>query len=73
MAERFCPKCGAYWSCDCALDDLTFTPDAGCEHDWIEAVGVELNEQFSLEDTQVYLCRLCGVYAVRDRSAGAWP
>ncbi len=63
---RLCPKCGAYWACDCVLDDLSYAPVRNCDHDWVEAVGVELTEDLASEDTQVYLCRLCGIYAVGD-------
>ena len=42
-------------------------PVQGCQHDWTEAVGVDLDEEsfgVDLEDSQVKLCRLCGLYAV---------
>ncbi len=37
---------------------------AGCQHDWTEVVGVELDEDASVGEAQVLVCRLCGLYAV---------
>jgi hypothetical protein len=37
---------------------------AGCQHDWTEVVGVELDEDASFGESQVLVCRLCGLYAV---------
>lgn len=75
MSEKFCPTCGAYWACDCpppSTDGLEYVPVPGCEHDWTEAVGVELDIDNKSEDTHVFLCRLCGIYAVSDSNAGVW-
>ena len=63
MQARLCPKCGAYWECDCVLDDLSFEPTPGCPHDWAEAIGVEVLD-FEPADSQVLICRLCGIYSV---------
>lgn len=42
--------------------------DDACEHDWADAVGVELDEIIELADGEsVVVCRLCGLYAVRSR------
>jgi hypothetical protein len=77
--DRFCPKCGAYWKCDCkldvvelragALDKLAMPVQAGCQHDWTEAVGVEVDETLVPGEAQVMVCRLCGIYAVEEKSA----
>ena len=88
MEEKLCPKCGAYWVCDCVIEepppermplrrDLSLpTPQqeqlepprimqaAGCQHDWTEVVGVELDEDTASGEAQVLVCRLCGLYAV---------
>jgi len=83
---RLCPKCGAYWKCDCVIEapasarqqlsasprlqrppepaGLIAAPDAGCQHDWSEVVGVELDDDAALGEAQVMVCRLCGLYAV---------
>jgi hypothetical protein len=41
--------------------------NAGCEHDWTEAVGVEVDTAVNLEAAKVLVCRLCGLYAVQER------
>ena len=85
VEERLCPKCGAYWECDCVieappperapppgdfpaveeqLEAPKITQAAGCQHDWTEVVGVELDEDASAGEAQVLVCRLCGLYAV---------
>lgn len=79
MDSKFCPKCGAYWQCDCTfdiiemrqpeLDRLAMPVKDGCQHDWTEAVGVEVVEDLTLGDAQVMVCRLCGIYAVEEKSA----
>lgn len=69
MEGKLCPRCGAYWSCDCSLQELSYFPQPGCEHDWTEAVGVELDEDLVLGEAQVLVCRLCGIYAVEEKSA----
>ena len=83
---RLCPKCGAYWKCDCVIETpasaprrlqsqprlqrpaepagLIAAPDAGCQHDWSEVVGVELDDDAVPGEAQVMVCRLCGLYAV---------
>lgn len=75
-SEKLCPTCGAYWSCDCPIpvpvDDFRYVPLQGCEHDWSEAVGVEIEVELQSEDSHVFICRLCGIYAVSDSNAGAW-
>ncbi|HWC30118.1 MAG TPA: hypothetical protein VG845_08565 [Dehalococcoidia bacterium] len=85
MDSKLCPKCGAYWKCDCVIEapppplrlrspersldapaepsGLLAAPDATCQHDWSEVVGVELEEGVAGE-AQVLVCRLCGLYAV---------
>jgi hypothetical protein len=71
--EKLCPMCGAYWSCDCPPPDaLIYVPEPGCEHDWTEAVGVEVDVDSDSEDKHVFICRLCGIYAVSESNAGAW-
>lgn len=84
MDSKLCPKCGAYWACDCVIEKppppprswpapedaptepaaLLATPTAGCQHDWTQVVGVELDDDVTLGEAQVLLCRLCGLYAV---------
>ena len=69
---RFCPTCGAYWRCDCEPDvsALAYLPVQGCEHDWVETVGVDLDEALGVDSSssQVMTCRLCGIYAVEART-----
>jgi hypothetical protein len=86
VEAKLCPKCGAYWACDCIIE--TPSPErlppprredtpaqeqieapkilqaAGCQHDWTEVVGVELDEDAAFGEAQVLVCRLCGLYAV---------
>ena len=85
VEEKLCPQCGAYWKCDCVIDEPVFerrllprdvpAPQeqieapkilqaAGCQHDWTEVVGVELDEDSSFAEAQVLVCRFCGLYAV---------
>ena len=85
VEEKLCPKCGAYWKCDCVIDEPAIERQlppsdvpgpqeqieapkilqaAGCQHDWTEVVGVELDEDSSFTEAQVMVCRLCGLYAV---------
>ena len=72
MEPKLCPKCGAYWQCDCVIEELaqtgalTLPESAGCSHDWVDAVGVEVVD---LEAAKVLVCRLCGLYAVEERTA----
>jgi hypothetical protein len=63
VESAFCPRCGAYWRCSCPREDLVLPVTPGCEHDWIEAVAVDLDED--LGEAKVMLCRLCGLYAVQ--------
>jgi hypothetical protein len=71
--EKLCPKCGAYWSCDCSfeppprVDWSAARTDGGCHHDWNEVLGVELDEAVTRTEAQVLVCRLCGIYAVEER------
>ena len=68
MSEKLCPKCGAYWRCNCVIEELSYVPDPRCEHDWADAVGVELDsDEIVLEKARVLVCRLCGLYAVEER------
>jgi hypothetical protein len=68
--EKLCPKCGAYWRCDCRFDEpppvdwRAASSDGGCQHDWTEVLGVELDQDIPQAEAQVLLCRLCGLYAV---------
>lgn len=63
--DRLCPRCGAYWGCDCPREELMLPADEACEHDWADAVGVELDEVIELGPGEhVVVCRLCGTYAV---------
>jgi hypothetical protein len=84
MDAELCPKCGAYWKCDCVIEvprperlrppprldapaepmGLLAAPESGCQHDWTEVVGVELDDDTVLGEAQVLVCRLCGIYAV---------
>jgi hypothetical protein len=66
VEPRLCPKCGAYWRCDCRLEDLSL-PSVNCDHDWADAVGVELDESLDGAGSRVVVCRLCGLYAVEAR------
>jgi hypothetical protein len=61
---ELCPRCGAYWVCDCRFKDLELPAAPGCVHDWVDAVAVEID--FDLPDLQakVLVCRLCGLYSV---------
>ena len=43
--------------------NLGQTVDPLCQHDWVEAVGVDRDEDFP-EEARVVMCRLCGLYAV---------
>ncbi len=65
--EQLCPRCGAYWQCNCRLEELSLPGTAGCEHDWAEAIGVELDDDIGIEAPQIVVCRLCGLYAVKER------
>lgn len=79
MESSYCPKCGAYWKCDCRFDvvemrprdleNLAFPTAPGCQHDWIEAVGVNVDEDLVFGEAQVLVCRLCGIYSVQEKSA----
>jgi hypothetical protein len=51
------------------LQELSYYPQPGCEHDWTEAVGVELEESLMQGEVQVLVCRLCGLYAVAEKPA----
>lgn len=44
--------------------------EAGCEHDWLDAVGVELLADTDSPDAHVVVCRLCGAYSVRQTAEG---
>lgn len=45
------------------LDEWKQPVDPACRHDWVPAVGVDVDE--ALEgDAGVVVCRLCGLYAV---------
>jgi hypothetical protein len=68
MAERLCPKCGAYWQCGCVLEEWRQPVDERCNHDWAAAVGIDLDESLP-EGTEVVVCRLCGLYAAGGRHA----
>jgi hypothetical protein len=61
---ELCPRCGAYWGCDCRLEDLKQPSEPGCHHDWVEAVAVDLDFDVSDRRAKVLVCRLCGLYAV---------
>jgi hypothetical protein len=41
----------------------------GCQHDWTEAVGVEVDVDLLSAESQVLVCRLCGTYAVEEKTA----
>ena len=45
------------------------TTNSGCQHDWSEALGVEVDDQLASGEMQVLVCRLCGLYSVEERSA----
>ncbi len=76
--DELCPKCGAYWACGCRLDEVVLTSrrlaelapaaDPGCAHDWSEAVGVDVSEDYAAEGG-VFICRLCGAYRVAQAGA----
>jgi hypothetical protein len=59
-----CPRCGAYWGCDCRFEDLKPSVMAGCDHDWVEVVAVEVDFEVKDERAKVTVCRHCGLYAV---------
>lgn len=72
MEQKLCPRCGAYWACDCEssepaspIAELTIPAGDGCNHDWTEVVGVEIDNGTNDETVRVLGCRLCGLYAVR--------
>jgi len=79
MESKLCPRCGAYWKCDCTfeviemrepeLEKLAFPAKPGCVHDWVEAVGVEIEDDLVQGEAQVMVCRLCGIYAVEEKLA----
>ena len=70
MAEaRLCPKCGAYWQCDCRVEELAPLTDVACSHDWAEAIGIDLDPDLTDGETRVVVCRLCGLYAVEEDRA----
>jgi hypothetical protein len=71
MARDLCPRCGAYWRCDCQLEELSLPAVAGCDHDWIDAVGVALDFEAVSEDSRVVVCRHCGLYAIAPPSHSA--
>jgi hypothetical protein len=65
MAAELCPRCGAYWRCNCPPPGIEpYLPDPSCEHDWTPAVGVEVDEAAYPEGGVVMLCRFCGIHAV---------
>ena len=64
MEARLCPRCGAYWRCDCLTEELAPPLDPSCVHDWTEAVGVDVDEALAPEEARVLVCRLCGLYRV---------
>jgi hypothetical protein len=70
MERKLCTRCGAYWACDCVIDfpveALAMPSDPGCQHDWLDAVGVELHLDLDDPDAHVVVCRLCGLYAVSE-------
>jgi hypothetical protein len=89
--QKLCPKCGAYWSCDCVIEappppplvrpsrrtevrdlviDARTEPASACEHDWVDAVGVDLDEDIAMPEARVLVCRLCGLYAVGQQVNG---
>ena len=70
--DLLCPRCGAYWACGCAVEELAFIPDVDCEHDWVEVVGVELDGEVGFETSRVYGCRLCGKFAADDGAGTIW-
>ena len=49
-------------------DELTTPMDDGCAHDWTEAVGVTLDLEIEGENARVLVCRLCGLYAVKNQA-----
>jgi hypothetical protein len=51
------------------LEKLAFPAKPGCQHDWIEAVGVEIEDDLVQGEAQVMVCRLCGIYAVEEKLA----
>jgi transcription elongation factor Elf1 len=65
VETRLCPRCGAYWNCDCQIEELAMPVDPACEHDWVDAVGVEIDIDVIDKDASVVVCRLCGLYAVK--------
>ena len=64
MERDLCPRCGAYWGCDCRLDALVMPLALDCKHDWTEAIGIDLDLDVASEEAAVLVCRLCGLYAV---------
>jgi hypothetical protein len=72
VADKLCPKCGAYWACDCVIEyevdvaALAMPVAEGCQHDWLDAVGVELHLESAETEAHVVVCRFCGIYAVSD-------
>jgi hypothetical protein len=49
---------------DLIIDARSTVTEPVCEHDWVDAVGVELDEDIGIEEARVLICRLCGLYAV---------
>jgi hypothetical protein len=70
MNGTLCPKCGAYWRCGCSLEALAFEPLRRCQHDWVDAVGIAMDDDLLPDGAGVLVCRLCGLYAVREQVGG---
>jgi hypothetical protein len=64
MERILCPICGAYWRCDCDRDAIYLPVDENCDHDWLEAVGVEVDIEPAGGAHKAMVCRLCGLYSV---------
>ena len=62
MERQLCPICGAYWRCDCKIEPVVLPAQSVCDHDWIDAIGVELDPDVGsqLEGKRVCSARLCG-------------
>ena len=52
------------------IESLDIPVDPAYEHDWLDAVGVELLVDTDNPDAHVVVCRLCGAYSVRQTAEG---
>jgi hypothetical protein len=79
MESKLCPKCGAYWACDCVIEQAQpparsrlLRDDGPPEPMALLATPTagcqhdwtQLDDDVDMGEAQVLVCRLCGLYAV---------